>query len=136
MFYRSQSVPCPVCAGTLQHNDELGVDCLRCPECFGAWIEDDAFFSALRRRHPEARVTEVMVHNDGSPRIVCPFCSQKMDIGWLDFLQVDSCAEHGLWFEDAELERALAYEIGQDVVALVKKRAARRRNARGAKHKL
>ncbi|MBT8493287.1 MAG: zf-TFIIB domain-containing protein [Deltaproteobacteria bacterium] len=132
MPLRDKTVPCPACAGNLLDESDQGIQYARCPACGGVWIAEQAFFSLLRHRHPDARIDEVMVHNDGSPRVGCPICQEPMDIGWLDFLQIDRCEHaHGLWFEAGELERALAYDIGQDVVEVVKKRAALRKNKQG-----
>ena len=41
-----------------------------------------------------------------------------MDIAWLDFLSIDQCEAHGVWFDRAELEKALSSQVGANVVGV------------------
>lgn len=75
---------------------------------------------------------ELLVHNDGSARRPCPICSDAMEIAWLDFLQLDQCADHGIWFDAGELDRALQDDTGLREVQLLLKMAqsARKKTSR------
>ena len=86
----------------------------RCPECEGVWIETAVFLEMFRAAQPDHRREELMVHNDGTPRRSCPICVEPMDIAWLEFLPLEQCESHGLWFDQGELERALAYDVVPD----------------------
>jgi Zn-finger nucleic acid-binding protein len=83
-----------------------GHDLEVCDQCGGAWMELASFLADLKRAQPQHRVDELMEHNDGTPRRPCPRCGDTMSIVWLEFLQLDQCEPHGVWFDGGELERA------------------------------
>ena len=85
-------------------------------------MEVGAFLADLRAAQPKHVVDELMEHNDGTPRRPCPRCGETMSIVWLEFLQLDQCAPHGVWFDGGELERAFK---GEWVPAEVKAALAR-----------
>ena len=63
----------------------------------------------LMRRAPDAqKLDELMEHNDGSPRRLCPECGTIMDLVWIDFLQLDRCLSHGVWLDPGELDRVMS----------------------------
>lgn len=64
---------------------------------------------------------ELLVHNDGTARRKCLVCAEDMDIAWLLFLQIERCADHGLWFDPGELDRALDGDVGAEVLEQVNK---------------
>jgi Zn-finger nucleic acid-binding protein len=84
-----------------------GAGCERCSRCGGLWMDNAAFLALLAATPTAQPLAELMVHNDGSPRRPCPHCAQLMDLAWIDFLKLDQCAEHGVWLDAGELERAL-----------------------------
>jgi Zn-finger nucleic acid-binding protein len=100
--------PCVACGTPLVADQVWGAPCERCARCGGLWFDTAAFLSLLATSPTAQHIEELMVHNDGSPRRGCPSCAQLMDLAWIDFLQLDQCAEHGVWLDAGELERALA----------------------------
>jgi Zn-finger nucleic acid-binding protein len=88
-----------------------GIAMWRCSSCKGAWIDHPSFFELLKHAPATLELEELMVHNDGSERRPCPVCKETMDIAWIDFLQLDQCEKHGIWFDSGELRRALAGEV-------------------------
>lgn len=113
---REQALTCVECGGALVARASDGRHWARCDACGGVWMETAQFLSLLREAVPDKAVDELMVHNDGSPRHPCPVCAESMDLAWLDFLCVDQCERHGVWFERGELEKALRWQVGGEVV--------------------
>ncbi len=77
------------------------------------------------------KLPELMVHNDGSRRRACPHCGEPMDLAWIDFLQLDQCAEHGVWLDRGELEAALASATPHGEVKALIERLQRNDDRRG-----
>lgn len=48
------------------------------------------------------------------PEVRCRFCGETMDKGELHGVLIDRCAvaDHGLWFDGAELQKMLAGSVG------------------------
>jgi len=82
----------------------------RCVECGGSLVTQADLAMLFARSQPR-RTLELAIHNDGSHRHECPVCSNKMDVTWIEFLRVESCELHGLWFAPGSLERLLAYDV-------------------------
>jgi len=116
MPYRNRDLRCPDCQLSLRSMEERGTIFSRCPKCQGLWFESAAFWSLFREAQPDVEQTELMIHNDGTPRRPCPECGQDMDIGWINLLQLDQCEQHGIWFDRGELERALDHDVGQEIL--------------------
>jgi Zn-finger nucleic acid-binding protein len=108
-----------------------GHDLEICDGCGGAWMEVASFLADLRRAQPTLAVEELMEHNDGTPRRPCPRCGEAMSIVWLEFLQLDQCEQHGVWFDRGELDRALRGDVVPPEVAKLLKRAEERKRAEG-----
>ena len=81
----------------------------RCRSCGGVFIERAEFMNVLHAALGR-RDIELLEHNDGTERRPCARCGDLMQIVWLEFLKIDECVSHGLWFDGGELERALRYE--------------------------
>src|SRR5262245_46017631 len=103
MLQRDQALTCVGCGQVLAPEARDGRHWARCAGCGGIWMEVAQFLTLLREAQPDKRVDELMVHNDGSPRRPCPVCAELMDLAWLDFLALDQCEAHGIWFDGQEL---------------------------------
>ena len=120
MIYRGGH-QCVACGSPLVAEQVGGAPCERCRRCGGLWVDTEAFLSLLSTSPTAQHIQELMVHNDGSPRRACPHCAQLMDLAWIDFLQLDQCAEHGVWLDAGELDRALTSALpNPDLISLVK----------------
>jgi len=107
--YREITVQCVACGIPLREVEiERGLTLSRCPQCGGAWMDVDEFLALLRAHQPRLALDELPAQNDGTPRRPCPRCGARMDIAWLEYLQLDQCEDHGVWFDPGELDRALA----------------------------
>jgi hypothetical protein len=52
-----------------------------------------------------------------------------MAIVWIEFLQLDQCREHGVWFDPGELDRAFKGDVVPSDVREALSNALRRRKA-------
>jgi Zn-finger nucleic acid-binding protein len=114
---------CAHCGTALTKRTNRGTDYLGCGSCGSAFLGEDTLLSLLRQAQPTLRIDEIMRHNDGSTKTSCPVCKEEMELGWLDFLQLDICKAHGVWCGPGELDRALSGEYGQEIAEGVKRRS-------------
>jgi Zn-finger nucleic acid-binding protein len=121
MVYRDVRWSCPRDGAALEVV-RVGIHSfMRCPSCRGAFLE--------------AAVVRAMVHAMGGeapePRPVaterplrCPSCSQPLARGSLPSapgrVEIDACAEHGVWFDRGELESVLE-RAGLDALAATRR---------------
>jgi Zn-finger nucleic acid-binding protein len=98
----------------------------RCETCGGTWMEADHFLAVLREAQPRLALDELPEQYDGTPRRPCPQCGERMAIVWLEFLQLDQCAEHGVWFDGGELDKALRGDTRPRDVVWLQPRKTRR----------
>jgi Zn-finger nucleic acid-binding protein len=106
--YRRTDHRCVSCGAALVAYRIDDAPCELCPRCSGMWIDTVAFLQLMRKSATAQHLDELMVHNDGSPRRKCPHCGELMDLAWIDALQIDQCAEHGVWLDPGVLPKALA----------------------------
>jgi Zn-finger nucleic acid-binding protein len=110
MGLRSPYQPCVSCRGNMTPGNISGITFMRCEECAAVWINDQALHSILKSSKHAPELSELVVRDDGSTKRPCPICQNDMDIAWLRSLQLDWCADHGVWLDPEELQRALAGE--------------------------
>src|SRR5512143_1941211 len=112
MVFRDDATTCVQCKTPMARaTTSRGHDLEQCDRCGGAWMATDDFLAELHAAQPARRIDELMEHNDGTPRRPCPRCGERMSIAWLELLQLDQCAAHGVWFDRGELDRALAGDV-------------------------
>jgi Zn-finger nucleic acid-binding protein len=114
--HRQPALACVSCGQTLVpfvHDDR---HLSRCLSCHGTWMGAAELLSLLRAAQPTKAVGELMVHNDGSARRPCPVCHEAMDLAWLEFLQLDQCAAHGVWLDEGELQKVVRWEVTATLV--------------------
>jgi Zn-finger nucleic acid-binding protein len=111
---------CPTCAGRRLFSRRLPdptVTALECRVCAGLWIGLEAFHELLnaeerQRRQAAASHRGAAVERPRGFR-KCPHCSGLMirrNLGRGESgIIVDVCGEHGLWFDDDELSRVIAW---------------------------
>ena len=117
--FRSVEHRCVGCRAPLVAAHTHGYECEHCPHCGGVWIAEATLLSLLRATPTAQHPDELMEHNDGSPRRGCPHCGLRMNLAWIDFLQLDRCPEHGVWLDKGELSEALRSGIkSKDTKAL------------------
>jgi Zn-finger nucleic acid-binding protein len=114
---------CPACGRgqrlTSRSLGEPAVAVLECPRCAGLWL-DNAAFDLVRERAREQPAAEPQASAASTPPAGahyrrCPHCEALMhrrNHGGKSGVLVDTCREHGLWFDRSELERVLAWIRG------------------------
>ena len=123
--FRQQAIQCVDCRRTMRGRGSAIAAALGCGRCNSTWMGNASFFNLMADAQPTKNVTELMIHNDGTPRRPCPVCRRDMEIAWIDFLQLDQCEEHGIWFDDGELACALMYDVGHPIAEYLRKRVHR-----------
>lgn len=93
---------CPGCGEVLDTAGRTD----RCPACDGAWVNEDALVGMLQER------TSTLVFLPWQPRPkdnerVCAVCRIAMQTVNLGSVQLDRCAQHGVWFDADELAALL-----------------------------
>jgi hypothetical protein len=115
--FRETVISCLKCGSPMvDERFESGQAYEHCHGCGAAWMETPAFLSLLRHAHPSFAFDELMEHDDGSEHRPCPRCGERMAIVWIDLLQLDQCAAHGVWFDAGELGRALRGDVVPRIV--------------------
>jgi Zn-finger nucleic acid-binding protein len=126
---RPTDLECPVCGKTHALNSrKLGkqaIAILECPACAGLWLGRQAFERIAERARTTASGDDPLLtaasptdlraartRQRGALYRRCPECRQMMhrrNFGRRSGVIVDTCKEHGLWFDADELERILRW---------------------------
>lgn len=86
-------------------------DLLACDRCGSLWAEGAMLLDFIRAVKPDKHIDELMVLNYEDGRRRCPVCKELMDMAWLDNLQLDQCAQHGVWLDRGELQKIARWDI-------------------------
>lgn len=116
----ADALPCPRCADAAMLRTELGALTLyRCERCRGVFLDALGFDYLVarqaqiaiqakhRRRQPPCEVTDLTV-----AYLTCPVCRRQMARRQYEAssgVVIDSCPGHGVWLDDSELQRVLAF---------------------------
>jgi Zn-finger nucleic acid-binding protein len=113
MVYRDQHWQCPRCGLALESTTAGVNKFMRCTQCRGAFVDPhtlERMFRAMEGASPPiATIT--------APRpLPCPSCTEPMTRTPMTrtrlhaegrTAELDTCAEHGIWFDTAELQAVL-----------------------------
>lgn len=117
---RSVARRCPRGCGTLRRLSLGGVELEECERCSGAWLEPSVF----QRLCAEEERRSAYLGADGvthpAPHapvetvryVPCPDCAKLMNrvnFGKRSGVVLDSCAQHGTWFDADELRRVVEF---------------------------
>jgi Zn-finger nucleic acid-binding protein len=109
--YRDTQVLCPSCRIDLIEAELGERACRQCPRCRGLLIESsvvrDLFHEASAAAGRARPMPELMEHEFGDPPRPCAVCREPMTREFYDWLQLDECQAHGIWFDDGELDELL-----------------------------
>ena len=106
MVYRDSFPTCPRCGGAFARVSVGRLRFDRCPSCAGAWVEVSTL-AAMWRQVGNADLVLTPRRSD-RPSAPCPQCRDPMAAAAILAVPIDSCAEHGVWFDAEELSTALA----------------------------
>ena len=118
-------VPCPAC-GTERKLRARAIgrestQALECNGCAGLWLGRDAFEALLERARSSAAPAHAAPASGAErrgarlERVVyrrCPVCAERMNrsnFGRRSGFVLDTCPEHGVWFDAAELDGVLRW---------------------------
>ena len=117
---RASARACPRGCGTLRQLSLGGVELEECERCSGAWLKPDVF----QRLCAEEERRAAYLGADGAARhtphapvqtvryVPCPDCAKLMNrvnFGKRSGVVLDSCAQHGVWFDADELRRVVEF---------------------------
>jgi Zn-finger nucleic acid-binding protein len=134
---------CPACVEKQALNSRAlsqGIAILECPGCAGFWLGRQAFETLLGKARegalPESHTTaaggELRVTRHAGPVYRrCPECDKMMhrhNFGRCSGVIIDSCRDHGDWFDAEELDRVLQWIRKGGEAATTRRDAAERRH--------
>jgi len=120
---------CPACRVRHKLNSrtlgEPAVALLECPHCAGIWLGQDAFRLVAERSREHMLPGELIRGQDAAPKVPtaneaaggaryrrCPVCRKYMNrrnYGKRSGVIIDSCRQHGIWFDATELGALLRW---------------------------
>lgn len=109
---------CPGCLEPLQREDLGGTRLAQCLRCGGTWLARPAFEHLVEAREERASFLDALPAAGGPPAPgavtyrPCPACGRLMNrnnYARVSGVIVDTCRDHGLWFDADELRRVLAF---------------------------
>jgi Zn-finger nucleic acid-binding protein len=103
------SIVCPRCTAVLFAAETGGVTLNGCGRCGGIWLDNEACQAVVRSYDPAvvALARRAASHATARPRateIACPVCNARLQRAQAGGIVLDVCADHGTWFDRAELE--------------------------------
>ncbi len=105
-MYRDDHPPCPTCKTTsLSALTVVGVERWECASCGGLWIDREALESLADKL--EVPVDALLVRGAGEEPRGCPRCKVPLRSLVVGDATLDTCPEHGLWFDRSELEATI-----------------------------
>ena len=109
---RDRRLPCPNrgCEGRVLRFE---VSRWTCDECEGLFVESAALEVLAGEMIGQPWQLPPLSGVPGERR--CPACAESLVVCELEGETVDRCAEHGVWFDPAELESALQHAAGVEI---------------------
>lgn len=82
-----------------------------CPGCRGLWLDEPVLSEMILEMLPQppdalSRLQLAVIQRTGDP-IACPNCHKPMHATAIHQVELDRCAQHGVWFDVDELRLAL-----------------------------
>jgi len=111
---------CPECKEALMKAVVGSVELSQCHRCGGVWLSRELFERMAADREDRGTVLGALPGNQAkgavTPETVhyrpCPACGRMMNrtnYGQISGVILDTCKEHGLWFDKNELRRVLEF---------------------------
>ena len=112
--------PCPRGCGDLHRLTLGGVELDECTGCSGVWLSVDVFRRLCAEEEERAVFLGAELQERRTPAVAaptvryvpCPECARMMNrvnFGKRSGIIVDSCAQHGTWFDADELRRVVEW---------------------------
>ena len=94
---------CPKCSEALVEAGQTH----RCKTCDGAWITEDSLVGILEQRNSALLGALEWADRSKDTARACAECKQPMQMVNLGSVELDRCAQHGVWFDADELTALL-----------------------------
>jgi ribosomal protein L37AE/L43A len=102
--YKDRALGCPSCK---EAKLQFRGDRWDCDVCKGSFVEDAALSAMVMEMTAQPWVPPTVKGAPGDRQ--CPVCKTAMIVEVLEAVTTDRCAAHGVWFDDKELQDALAH---------------------------
>ena len=114
MVYRDTRWICPR-DGMALDSLRLGTHAfMRCPQCRGAFLEVHVLGAMLLEMGAVDKVAASTMPAPPRP-LRCPSCGEPLVRSNLEPAEIDTCPQHGVWFDRGELEAVLE-RVGLDAL--------------------
>ncbi len=109
---------CPRCKKKLAPIAVEGTLLFECERCAGVWTDVDTFETVCAEREKQAaifsKLGEVKAPDQDVPvkYVPCPVCGDLMNrsnFARISGVVIDTCKQHGLWFDASELPRIIEF---------------------------
>jgi Zn-finger nucleic acid-binding protein len=101
---------CPACAGAFREVHTEHERFQECERCGGIWLEWQTFVT-MWLRMSGGTGEPVLDAREGRSDRTCPICASPMAAVRLRAVPLDHCGAHGVWFDQVELDAALAAAV-------------------------
>ncbi|HSD90351.1 MAG TPA: zf-TFIIB domain-containing protein [Kofleriaceae bacterium] len=99
--HKGQTLGCPACFVELAYQGDRWA----CSSCSGLFVENEALVAMVQEMALTAWEMPALSGKEGSRP--CPICKTAMIVELLEAVTIDRCADHGVWFDNHELEQTL-----------------------------
>ena len=105
-------VACPICKKNMKEKVKDGVTIDIC-ETHGIWLDKGELHELIESNRTSLSWWENLFHQrqysnvDDNRTLQCPKCSKDMSLETYLSVQIDWCADHGVWLDQNELEMLL-----------------------------
>ncbi len=107
MVFRDHFFGC-FCGGTLEARKARDYTVRACRQCGGAWVTHGDLVKMLQiMEHPGEKAVPPLKYDGVASKRSCPACKKTMKIVYVAGETLDECGEHGVWFDERELESVL-----------------------------
>ncbi|WP_005037012.1 zf-TFIIB domain-containing protein [Holophaga foetida] len=119
----NSDLQCPGCQVKLVNTPIGGVDLHQCQGCGGLWLAKDCFEALSKARATQnlslpgqsAPSAPLPPHTNAVRYRKCPVCARfmnRVNYARISGVILDSCRDHGLWFDRDELRQVLVFVDG------------------------
>jgi len=106
--HKDRTLSCPACFVALAYQGDRWA----CSSCSGLFVENEALVAMVREMALTAWEMPAPSGKEGSRP--CPICKTAMIVELLEAVPIDRCADHGVWFDNHELEQTLHHAASHE----------------------
>ena len=123
-----EPLPCPTCSEPMKLVRVGSTPMQQCATCGGSWLTTDVFTALCTDREAQSSVSSTFALAAGTTKAPapavhlgdvryrrCPSCQKLMNrvnFGRVSGVVIDLCKGHGVWLDQGELQRVVAFVAG------------------------